>query len=248
MISIINLKEELPNFINNLDLTIYGKNPNTTMNIVNAIISEFDKYPKLFNCTIESIKECIKTCIFFGLMPGSVLGHIYFIPYNSGQNIITCKIIFGYKGILDILYRNDIVESVDSHIVYEDDIFDVSLGTEISIIHKPNIKSTSFNIVASYVILHLNNKKKIIEILLKKELVAIKEKAFISNAWKDFEGEMMRKTCLRRAIKRCYFSPNHINFFSKLFELDNDNYIYNDKEKLTSKELINQRIIDIKGD
>ena len=64
-----------------------------------------------------------------GLEPNTPLGQAYLIPYkNHGK--LECQFQIGYKGLIDMVYRNDNIQTVQAQCVYENDVFEYELGLE----------------------------------------------------------------------------------------------------------------------
>ena len=56
-----------------------------------------------------------------GLEPNTPLGQAYLIPYkNHGK--LECQFQIGYKGLIDMVYRNDNIQTVQAQCVYENDV------------------------------------------------------------------------------------------------------------------------------
>lgn len=95
---------------------------------VNAI----KKTPKLLECNPKSLFGAILLSCEMGLRPNTPEGLAYLIPYGK-----ECQFIIGYKGLVEIAYRSDRVRSISGHPVFENDEFDMSLGTDQYIKHVP---------------------------------------------------------------------------------------------------------------
>ena len=63
-------------------------------------------------------------------------GFGYILPYRNGQNYDATPII-GYRGLIEIAYRNPKMKSIRIQSVYENDEFDYEYGTSEYIKHKP---------------------------------------------------------------------------------------------------------------
>lgn len=239
------LKSELGLFLKHTDLTIFGENPNIISLMLSSIEYEFNKYPNLMHCDIDSIKDSIRTCIYLGLIPGSVYHQIYFFSFKDKNNNIICKPIIGYRGLTNILFRLNVVKKIDTHIVYKDDIFDIILGTKQEIFHKPNILSKDSTIIAAYTIIKLNSNETIIEILPSREADIIKNNSNLSIAWTIYEGEMYKKTCLKRAIKRINFPINQIDILKIIQEEEYNTPINKTINESRSDVIIKNRLKEI---
>ena len=74
-----------------------------------------------------------------GLEPNTPLGQAYLIPYrNKGK--LECQFQIGYKGLIDMVYRNENIQTVQAQCVYENDDFQYELGLDPKLVHKPALK------------------------------------------------------------------------------------------------------------
>lgn len=71
-----------------------------------------------------------------GLEPNTPLEQAYLIPYEN-KGVLECQFQIDYKGLLDLVYRNDMVQTVQAQTVYEHDEFHYSLGLNSELVHIP---------------------------------------------------------------------------------------------------------------
>lgn len=62
-----------------------------------------------------------------GLEPNTPLGQAFLIPYKNKGNL-ECQFQLGYRGMIDLAYRNERMQSIEFHTVYENDVFEYELG------------------------------------------------------------------------------------------------------------------------
>jgi recombination protein RecT len=73
-------------------------------------------------------------CAAIGLLPGSQLGLAYFIP-RKGR----CNLEIGYRGFLDLAFRNDHLKSIHAECVFEGEEFDWYVDSDgPQIMHRPD--------------------------------------------------------------------------------------------------------------
>jgi recombination protein RecT len=97
--------------------------------------------PQLASCDPISVLGGLMTCAQLGLRP-AVLGQAWLLPMwdrRSGGNKAT--LVVGYKGYLELVHRSGQVESVNAHIIHENDTWDVEYGDSEHLTHKPNFFS-----------------------------------------------------------------------------------------------------------
>ncbi len=96
---------------------------------VRAIITT----PKLLQCNPVSILDSIGQAATLGIELDGTLGQGYLIPYKE-----ECKLVLGYRGMLDLARRHAAVKDITAEAVYAGDDFDYGLGDEPFIRHKPS--------------------------------------------------------------------------------------------------------------
>ena len=99
-------------------------------------LSALNNTPKLKECSQISFLAAMMNAAQLGLEPNTPLGQAYLIPYkNKGK--LECQFQIGYKGMIDLVYRNEQVQMIQAQIVYENDYFEYELGLESRLIHRP---------------------------------------------------------------------------------------------------------------
>lgn len=102
-------------------------------------LSALNTTPKLAECSQMSFLGALMNAAQLGLEPNTPLGQAYLIPYrNKGK--LECQFQIGYKGLIDMVYRNDNIQTVQAQCVYENDVFEYELGLEPKLVHKPALK------------------------------------------------------------------------------------------------------------
>lgn len=92
----------------------------------------------LAKCEPATVLGALMTCAQLGLRPG-VLGQAYVLPfYDNKDRVHKAQLIVGYKGLLSLVYRSGLVETVAARIIYENDewLLEYGLG-EDKLIHRP---------------------------------------------------------------------------------------------------------------
>lgn len=155
-----------------------------------------DKSGKLRQCTQESFLAALLDCLSCGLLPTHGRGQL--IPYGS-----EVKFQIGYQGILELAARAGI--TAKPYLIFEEDEFDWTAGTDEAITHKPNFKAkrTPETLIGAYVVATYPDGTKRFEVMTKDEIDAIRDrsKAAGNGPWKTDYLEMAKKTVIRRASK-----------------------------------------------
>ena len=81
-------------------------------------LSALNSNQQLLECTKMSFIAALMNAAQLGLEPNTPLGQAYLIPFKN-KDKVECKFIVGYKGILDLVYRNENVQTIQAQIVYE---------------------------------------------------------------------------------------------------------------------------------
>lgn len=170
-------------------------------------LSALNTNKQLLECTKMSFIAALMNAAQLGLEPNTPLGQAYLIPYkNKGK--VECKFIVGYKGLLDLVYRNENVQTIQAQIVYENDIFEYELGLDARLYHKPVLENRG-EMIAVYALYKLKNGGYGFEVLSKDDVVQHAERFSQGinssySPWKtDFEA-MAMKTAIKRVLK---FAP-----------------------------------------
>lgn len=92
-------------------------------------LSALNNTPQLQACTPMSFLAALLNSAQLGLEPNTPLGQAYLIPYkNHGK--LECQFQIGYKGLIDLAYRNGQMQTIQAQAVYENDEFFYEYGVE----------------------------------------------------------------------------------------------------------------------
>lgn len=116
-----------------------------------------------------------------------------------------CQFQIGYKGIIELVYRNELVQTISAQVVYDNDQFEYELGLNARLYHKPALKDRG-EAVLFYALFKLANGGYGFEVMSKEDidLFAMKHsKTFTSeySPWKSEYEEMAKKTAIKRVLK-----------------------------------------------
>lgn len=167
-------------------------------------LSALNNTPRLSECTPMSFIAALMNAAQLGLEPNTPLGQAYLIPYKN-KGILECQFQIGYRGMIDLAYRNERVQSIEAHTVYENDIFEYELGLNPRLVHKPSLE-TPGAVRAFYAIFKLDNGGYRFEVMNKNAVDAYAakySKAYDSDfsPWKsNYEG-MAKKTVIKQLLK-----------------------------------------------
>ncbi|URC17669.1 RecT-like DNA pairing protein [Gordonia phage Tardus] len=164
--------------------------------------------PKLARVTPASFFGGLMTCAQLGLRPG-VLGQAYLIPY--GQQ---AQLVLGYQGLLELIYRSGLVETIVARAVYENDEFLLEYGlSSDTLVHRPpaGFKPRG-KAVAYYAIARMKNGGyQITDPVGLADMQSFARKhangGGRSGPWKEHFDEMAKKTMIRQLAKMLPKSP-----------------------------------------
>jgi recombination protein RecT len=162
------------------------------------------RVPKLADCTTISIVDALTTCAQLGLSPSGRLGSAYLIPYKD-----KCTLVIGYRGYVDLAYRSGDVASFHAEVVHDKDTFVHREGLAPVLEHIRTEESEPGQLRAVYAIARMKDSSVAHVVMLRREVLAIKARSRSSSdgPWVTDEGEMWKKTAIRRLIKLLPLSP-----------------------------------------
>ena len=200
---------------------------------ISFAVQHVAKNPTLSKADGTSIMQAIMNVCQVGLSLNPVTKLGYLVPrWDNYKRINTVAFEPSYQGLCKLLTDTGSIESIYAQLVYENDEFDVSLGTDTEIIHKPKIGNRG-NLVAVYAVAILPSGTKVPEVMSIEEVYDIRErsdsyKAFKAGkikscVWTSDEGEMCRKTVIRRIFK---YLPKSQSFerMAQAIKYDEDDY------------------------
>ncbi len=167
-------------------------------------LSAINNTPELAECSQMSFLAALMSAAQLGLEPNTSLGQAYLIPYNN-KGTLECQFQLGFKGMIDLVYRNDKVQTIQSHCVYENDEFNYELGLNPQLKHKPAIQNRG-NLLLVYAFFKLDNGGYGFEVLSKEDIEIHAErysKAYSSqySPWKLYFEDMAKKTVIKKVLK-----------------------------------------------
>lgn len=167
-------------------------------------LSALNNTPKLQECDQMSFLAALMNAAQLGLEPNTPLGQAYLIPYNN-KGKLECQFQIGYKGLIDLSYRNPMVQTIQAQAVYENDVFEYELGLESRLVHRPVFRDRG-EVVLFYGLFKLTNGGYGFEVMSREDMDAYAKeysKAFDSSfsPWKHNYLGMAKKTVIKQALK-----------------------------------------------
>ena len=167
-------------------------------------LNALNNTPKLAECTQMSFLGALMSAAQLGLEPNTPLGQAYLIPYKN-KGVLECQFQIGYKGLLDLVYRNDMVQTVQAQVVYENDTFSYSLGLNSELVHAPALNDRG-EPVAFYALFKLDNGGYGFEVMSKPDMDAFAQRyskgiASAYSPWNTNYEDMAKKTVIKKVLK-----------------------------------------------
>lgn len=173
----------------------------TADRMIRLACTEFAKNKMLQDCTPVSVFGSIIQASQLGLEIG-VLGQAYLVPYRNRKagNTLECQLIPGYKGLIGLARRSGDVTSIETHIAYEKDEFELVLGMETTLKHVPYLDGNRGSPRLVYGIAKFRDGGHHFEWMSIAEVEKIKarSKASDNGPWVTDYDQMVRKTLVRR--------------------------------------------------
>ena len=141
------------------------------------------------------------------LEPNTPLGQAYLIPYkNKGK--LECQFQLGFKGMIDLIYRNETVQTIQAHCVHEQDMFLYSYGLNAKLDHIPSMdeQGNRGEVIYVYALYKLANGGFGFEVMSKREIDRHAEKyskSFASDfsPWRTDYESMAKKTVIKKLLR-----------------------------------------------
>lgn len=213
--------------------------PETFKKEASFALQHFNKNPYLNQATTESKLEAVLNVAQVGLSLNPVKKEAYLVPrrrnvgtYDNPKWIVECHLEPSHMGLMKLVTDTGSAVSIQSHVVYEGDIFEVSLGTSPDVKHIPKYESKEM--IHVYMVAKMHDGAFQVEVMTRQEVEEIREnsesyKSYLKGGkkipciWVDHFGEMARKTVIRRGVKQL----KKTNMWDKLahaIQLDESDY------------------------
>ena len=158
------------------------------------VITEFNKNPKLWDCSKHSIATAIMKSASYGL---NIDGrNCYAIPYNG-----ECQLIVGYMGLITLVRRSGEIAKIHADVVYTNDMFEENLGEIVK--HVPQRSGSRGEIKCVYAMAVLKDGSQQAVVMDRGEIESIRtrSKSGANGPWKTDWSEMAKKVCFKRLVK-----------------------------------------------
>lgn len=183
-------------------------------NLLNAVMIN----PALMDMPVGLLFREVSKAAALGLFLDPQLGEAYIVPAYSGKTKSKePQLRIGYRGLIKLARQSGEVTSVYAHEVHAKDRFVCKLGTDKVIEHEPMMFGDRGPVIGYYAVMKVANGEHDFEAMSVDQIRVIRDrsdayKAFVakiiaSTPWSTDEGEMSKKTTIRRLMKRAPQSP-----------------------------------------
>jgi phage RecT family recombinase len=192
---------------------------------------------KLQECTTESLVAAIVNIANTGLTLNPIAKEAALTPrWNSKLRANEAVLLPMYPGLVRLAKEAGAVKSIVTNLVHENDVFELDLADNIKPVkHNPClVSSKKGDVIGAYSVATLPDGTRQVEWM---DIVAIHEirnnsdsfkyflKSNVPCPWTTHEGEMIRKTVLRRLCKYLPRGENEAQSnFDRVVEIENDDY------------------------
>lgn len=136
-----------------------------------------------------------------GLEIGGALGQAYLVPFKD-----EVKMMPGYRGLISLARRSGEINSINAEVVYANDVFDLELGLQTRVTHKPKLDGDRGEPKLVYMVAHFKDGGSHFEWMTVEEVMKIKARSSAVKSgrqtpWDTDRDEMIKKTVIRRGWK-----------------------------------------------
>jgi recombination protein RecT len=158
-------------------------------------------------CTPESVQQSLMSAAMTGLSLSPQLQHLYLIPrYNKALEATEATLLVSYKGMMEVVNRDNNIVSVKAKVVYANEAFELIEGTTTEVRHKiqPDARKRGA-MVGVYCVAKLPDGELLVEYMDSEMIDRVRNMSESKNSnyspWKKWPEEMWKKAVVRRAWK-----------------------------------------------
>jgi len=166
------------------------------------IETAFRQSRDLYECAEGAVQQAVIVAAEVGLELNTKRGHAFLTPRKSKDKTKTyCVYIQGWRGLMHLARQSGLVVGLNAQIIYDGEPYAYQQGSSPRLDHTPAIEASKrVTPVACYAVLFMVKGPPLIEVMPWDDVMDIRRSSggFL---WKDHEGEMARKTPIRRVFK-----------------------------------------------
>lgn len=167
-----------------------------------VVMTSLQQNPDILNTDRRSLFMACTRAAQMGLLPDGREGAI--VKYGQQAQFLPMV-----AGLMKMVRQSGEISSWSVQTVHENDEFDYQMGDDEYIRHKPAIRNRGA-LIGAYSIVTLKDGEKSREFMNAEEIDAIRQRSRSkdSGPWKTDTGEMFKKSCVRRHVKRLPLSTD----------------------------------------
>jgi recombination protein RecT len=179
-------------------LPLLGGDERARDRFVTVAIHAITTDPKVLQCEPLSIIEAVRDSASMGLELNGLMGEGYILPYGN-----KAQFQVGWRGLLRLARRSGDIAAIDAQVVYENDEFDVDLGSDPRITHRPALDDRG-NRRGAYAYARLTSGELVTEWMPNADIEMVRRASRSKDGgpWVQWPDEMARKTVVKRLCKR----------------------------------------------
>lgn len=210
-----------------------GLKETTVKKEISFALQIVNKSPQLMKCSPQSVASAVVNIANIGLSLNPVLSEAYLVPrWDKKSNGMIACLEPSYRGLQKLAMEAGAVSRMNTQVVYENDVFEIDLADDVKpVTHKPDRKDRG-DIIGAYCLSTLPDGTKQVEWMEYYEIQKVRdaseswkaytEKKIPTCIWVEHEGEMIRKTVIKRAQK--YLPKTDNEHLQNAIELDNRDF------------------------
>ena len=168
------------------------------------VLTQLRRIQNLSQCTSQSFFGCVIEAAQVGLEPG-VLGQCWILPYyNTKKKVYEAQLVVGYRGLVQLAYRSQLVRAIWAREVYDGDRFVWEEGLLRRLEHTPGSSDHDpARITHTYAVVETASGGIVHDVMTRKDVDAVRARAKAKDygPWATDFAEMAKKTVLRRLLK-----------------------------------------------
>jgi len=159
--------------------------------------------PDIWECSVPSVLRALGAAAASGLPIDGKMSSII-VRKNKDSSAKTAVWDPSYRGMVYLALESGHVTGIDAYAVFENDQFDVELGSDPRILHRPCLRDDRGPVIAAYAIATLKTGGQVREVLGRADLERIRKASPAGDRgpWGTDPDRMSMKSAVRRLLKR----------------------------------------------
>lgn len=167
--------------------------------LIHIAMTACQNNPKLLLADRRSLLAAVIQAAQLGLEPDPLMGQAYLVPYKGKVQLQP-----GYKGLMDLARRSDMVLSINAGVVHVGDEFDFAEGSKPFILHKRSLTAQPGEFVCAWACAEIrgaaNPSVKVLPKWFVERIRAISAMG-TSGPWKEHYDAQATKTAIKQLSK-----------------------------------------------